>query len=82
VWGEETMYMYQQTLEKESMMILSDEFLFKSEEGPRCAWCLCEQGLELGNGSHGICPQHATWLLQQYRERNARRHHLREKTSV
>jgi hypothetical protein len=42
-------------------------------ESPPCAWCLCEQGIELGNGSHGICPQHAEKILQQYRERRARR---------
>ena len=36
-----------------------------------CAWCLSEQGLEPGNGSHGICVQHASQLLQQYKERNA-----------
>lgn len=36
---------------------------------PQCAWCLSEQGLEPGNGSHGICEQHAAFLLQQWRER-------------
>src|SRR5689334_4835757 len=35
---------------------------------PQCAWCLTEQGLELGNGSHGICKQHAACLLQQWKE--------------
>jgi hypothetical protein len=24
-----------------------------------CAWCMVEQGIELGNGSHGICAEHA-----------------------
>ncbi len=37
----------------------------------QCAWCLAEQGLELGNGSHGICVQHATSLLQQWKEHHA-----------
>ena len=64
----------QQTLEQNATMSLSDQYLFNSEDRPRCAWCLSEQGLDFGNGSHGICPQHAAWLLQQYRERNARRH--------
>ena len=40
---------------------------------PECAWCLAEQGLEPGNGSHGICVQHAAGLLQQWRERHASR---------
>lgn len=40
---------------------------------PPCAWCLCEQGAALGNGSHGICPQHADKILRHYRERRARR---------
>ena len=39
-----------------------------SQPEPKCAWCLSEQGLEPGNGSHGICVQHATFLLQQWRE--------------
>ena len=37
-----------------------------------CAWCLSEQGIAAGEGSHGICTQHATQLLKQWRER---RHH-------
>lgn len=41
-------------------------------ETPPCAWCLRERGLELGNGSHGICPEHADAILQQYRERRTR----------
>lgn len=41
---------------------------------PQCAWCLCEQGIELGNGSHGICPEHAEMILREYRERRMRRH--------
>ena len=37
-----------------------------------CAWCLSEQGLEMGDGSHGICIQHASEFLQQHREHSAR----------
>lgn len=40
-------------------------------QGPLCAWCLREQDLELGSGSHGICSKHAARILQQYRERRA-----------
>lgn len=36
-----------------------------------CAWCLAEQGLELGNGSHGICARHEAGILQQYQQHRA-----------
>lgn len=39
---------------------------------PLCAWCLSEQDIAISEGSHGICTQHATQLLKQWRER---RHH-------
>lgn len=42
-------------------------------QSPHCAWCLREQGSELGNGSHGICPKHADMILQEYREYRAHR---------
>lgn len=32
-----------------------------------CAWCLAEQGLPAGEGSHGICKKHANMILLQYR---------------
>lgn len=38
-----------------------------------CAWCLSEQGIPAGEGSHGICAQHVEQLLQQWEERRARR---------
>ena len=38
-----------------------------------CAWCLSEQGIPAGEGSHGICRQHANWLLFQQKERQRRR---------
>jgi hypothetical protein len=66
----------QQTLEQKPVMNLRDQYLFNCEDQPLCAWCLSEQGLDFGNGSHGICPQHAASLLQQYRERNVRRQHV------
>ena len=31
------------------------------------AWCLQEQGLALGPGSHGICPFHRDQLMQDRR---------------
>lgn len=39
-----------------------------------CAWCLAEQGIEAQEGSHGICQQHASQVLTQWRERH--RQHL------
>lgn len=34
-----------------------------------CAWCLQEMGQEMGNGSHGICSEHAERLLAQRRSK-------------
>jgi hypothetical protein len=34
-----------------------------------CAWCLVEQSLPLGSGSHGICSAHAEQLRQQAKAR-------------
>lgn len=34
-----------------------------------CAWCLSAQGLPAGDGSHGICRQHANGLLLEQRSR-------------
>ena len=42
---------------------------FAAWQSPCCAWCLCEQGIEMGEGSHGICSRHADELLLQYKER-------------
>jgi len=44
-------------------------------QGTLCAWCLSEQGMMAGNGSHGICVQHAQSLLRRWRERGSRRQH-------
>lgn len=38
-----------------------------------CAWCLSEQGLDMGSGSHGICERHAAKVLQQQRDRKLAR---------
>lgn len=39
----------------------------------QCAWCLAEQGIEMGNGSHGICTRHAAEVVRQHRERKSAR---------
>ncbi len=40
--------------------------------GTDCAWCLAERGLDLGNGSHGICDYHSAQFWQAYQDRRAR----------
>ena len=37
----------------------------------QCAWCLQEQGLPLGPGSHGICSFHRDQLIQDRRSKQA-----------
>jgi hypothetical protein len=32
-----------------------------------CAWCLAEQGLPMGEQSHGICPTHRDAEYERYR---------------
>jgi len=39
---------------------------------PFCAWCLSEQGIPAGEGSHGICKKHANRLLRQRRKLRSR----------
>jgi hypothetical protein len=70
------MFTAQKTIEQEKRPIgdqrlNSDVPLWRD---PSCAWCLCEHGIEAGEGSHGICPAHADWLLKQWREHGRRRH--------
>jgi hypothetical protein len=36
----------------------------------QCAWCLQEQGLPMGDGSHGICADHANEMIQSARRRH------------
>ena len=40
-----------------------------SESTVMCAWCMKAQGLDLGDGSHGICKGHA-YLLRMRRQMN------------
>lgn len=62
---------------KEQKRVLRDDYPFNSDSpgwhSPLCAWCLSEQGIPAGEGSHGICRKHANWLLLQRRELHARR---------
>jgi hypothetical protein len=68
----------QMTMEREQEKHQTDAGLpWEKDSGmiwhtPLCAWCLIEQGLELGNGSHGICRRHASRILQQRKERRFR----------
>ena len=41
--------------------------------GLDCAWCLAEQGIPAGEGSHGICTLHKTQVLVQHRAIRAAR---------
>lgn len=69
------MFTEQYTIEQQQQEISLFGFncTIAAESQPLCAWCLSEQGLDMGNGSHGICARHAVWVLQQHRERNAHR---------
>lgn len=40
---------------------------------PLCAWCLTEAGQELGEGSHGICPQHSKSVYFTWQAERAKR---------
>ena len=70
------MLTYQNTIEQEKSPIGDQPFNSDISvwQGPLCAWCLSEQGIEAGEGSHGICAVHADWLLKQWREHARRRH--------
>lgn len=43
------------------------------EYGVDCAWCLDEQRLPHGNGSHGICPFHAVKVLEDWQDSKVKR---------
>ena len=64
------------TIEMPQETCLMDDHLSKRDiASPLCAWCLSEQGLAFGEGSHGICKEHADGFLTQWRER--RRRHIK-----
>jgi hypothetical protein len=47
-----------------------------NEDTTDCAWCLQEQGLPMGEGSHGICGMHARQAMEQYKaEKQKRQRH-------
>lgn len=46
---------------------MSKELQVMTDESTDCAWCLTEDGKELGSGSHGICQDHADLTYQKYR---------------
>jgi len=47
-----------------------------------CAWCLKEQGIPAGEGSHGICAFHNAQMLLQAARRRAVRAAQRQRRSV
>lgn len=38
-----------------------------------CAWCLDEQGISAGEGSHGICKKHANRFLLDWEKLRRKR---------
>jgi hypothetical protein len=71
---EKAVFIDQNTLEqKQDIGLVNCNGAVAVEVRPLCAWCLSEQGLDMGDGSHGICSRHAVWILQQHRERHAHR---------
>jgi len=70
------MFTGQNTIERKQEQYLGDNTLFNSNSPawhkPLCAWCLSEQGIPAGEGSHGICQKHANWLLLQRRNLRSR----------
>ena len=71
------MFTGQNTVEQKQEQRLSDGRPFNSDSSvwhsPFCAWCLSEQGISTGEGSHGICKKHANWLLLQQKKLHSRR---------
>lgn len=46
----------------------SDDIIPDSLLEPQCAWCMTERGEDLGEGSHGICREHADEMLRQHHQ--------------
>ncbi len=72
------MFTGQNMIELKQERISIDDHLLNNDgmvwQSPLCAWCLSEQGMAAGDGSHGICTTHATWLLKKWKEHRRRRH--------
>ena len=61
------------TIEQPQEQYLIDDYLStRDSANPLCAWCLSEQGLAFGEGSHGICQEHANSFLSQWKEHRSR----------
>ena len=64
-------------IEQKQEQLLIDDHPSASDSpvwhSPLCAWCLSEQGIPAGEGSHGICKKHANKLLLQQRKIRSRR---------
>ena len=65
------MSMSQSMIEQNQEIHLADGYRFNSDitvdDGLLCAWCLSEQGLPAGEGSHDICTKHANGMVLQSR---------------
>ena len=66
------MFISRNTIEQKQEKCLGEEPFSSSDipvwHGPVCAWCLSEQGIPAGEGSHGICKMHARGLVLQLRK--------------
>ena len=68
------MFIGQCTIEqKQDRCLIDDRLSSGSSSSPLCAWCLSEQGVAAGEGSHGICKKHADSFLVQWREHRSHR---------
>jgi hypothetical protein len=71
------MFTSQNTIGQIQEQCATDEHVLNSDlpvwRSPLCAWCLSEQGIPAGEGSHGICKQHANRLLLQRRKLHSSR---------
>jgi len=68
------MFVGQCTIDQKREQCWVDDHLTNSSiTSPLCAWCLSEQGIAAGEGSHGICKKHADSFLIQWKELRIRR---------
>jgi len=52
---------------------VADQDTIETPAANPCAWCLKEQGLPMGETSHGICSKHRAWMSEQSLARKAAR---------
>ena len=72
------MFISRNAVQQKQEQYMGDDHHFNSGSppvwpSPLCAWCLSEQGIAAGEGSHGICKTHANRLLLQQRKLHSRR---------